>query len=73
MNLEGLIDTSVKTATTGYMQRRLMKALETLKVEHDRTVRNSRDDIIQFLYGADDFDACYLMRISLEFAQKSWE
>ena len=25
---EGLVDTAVKTAETGYMQRRLMKALE---------------------------------------------
>ena len=49
-----------------------MKALETLKVEHDGTVRNSRDDIVQFVYGADDFDACYLMRISLDFAQRPW-
>ena len=64
---EGLIDTSVKTATTGYMQRRLMKALETLKVEYDRTVRNSRDDIIQFVYGADDYDACFLLRVDINF------
>jgi DNA-directed RNA polymerase II subunit RPB1 len=69
---EGLIDTSVKTATTGYMQRRLMKALETLKVEEDRTVRNSRNDIVQFVYGADDFDSCYLMRIDMSFARRSW-
>ena len=67
---EGLIDTSVKTATTGYMQRRLMKALETLKVEYDRTVRNSRDDIVQFVYGADDYDASFLVRVSLEFILK---
>ena len=32
---EGLIDTAVKTAETGYMQRRLMKALEDLTVSYD--------------------------------------
>lgn len=32
---EGLIDTAVKTAETGYMQRRLMKALEDLSVHYD--------------------------------------
>jgi DNA-directed RNA polymerase beta' subunit len=36
---EGLIDTSVKTAETGYMQRRLMKSLEDLKVGYDYSVR----------------------------------
>ena len=45
---EGLVDTAVKTAETGYMQRRLMKALEDLSVMNDNTVRNSRKEIIQF-------------------------
>ncbi len=30
---EGLVDTAVKTAETGYMSRRLMKALEDLSVQ----------------------------------------
>src|SRR4051794_8909573 len=38
---EGLVDTAVKTAETGYMQRRLMKALEDLSVQYDDTVRTS--------------------------------
>ncbi len=38
---EGLVDTAVKTAETGYMQRRLMKALEDLSVQYDMTVRDS--------------------------------
>ena len=67
---EGLIDTSVKTATTGYMQRRLMKALETIKIEYDRTVRNSRNDLVQFAHGADDFDAAFLVRIQIDFILK---
>lgn len=52
----GLIDTAVKTSQTGYIQRRLIKGLEDLKVEYDMTVRNSRGKIIQFLYGDDGFD-----------------
>ena len=59
---EGLIDTAVKTANTGYLQRRLMKAMETLTVCYDRTVRNARQNIVQFLYGADSYDATYLVR-----------
>ena len=38
---EGLVDTAVKTAETGYIARRLMKALEDLAVHYDFTVRNS--------------------------------
>ncbi|KAL6060056.1 DNA-directed RNA polymerase subunit [Balamuthia mandrillaris] len=53
---EGLVDTAVKTAETGYMQRRLMKALEDLSVQYDDTVRNSMGDIVQFVYGDDGLD-----------------
>ncbi len=50
---EGLIDTAVKTAETGYIQRRLVKALEDVMVNYDGTVRTSNKQIIQFLYGED--------------------
>ena len=43
---EGLIDTAVKTADTGYIQRRLIKALEDVQVKYDGTVRTSRDNVI---------------------------
>lgn len=45
------------TSQTGYIQRRLIKGLEDLKVEYDMTVRNSKGKIIQFKYGEDGFDA----------------
>lgn len=53
---EGLVDTAVKTAETGYMSRRLMKSLEDLSVQYDDTVRNSSNTIVQFQYGADKLD-----------------
>lgn len=53
----GLIDTAVKTSQTGYIQRRLIKGLEDIKVEYDMTVRNSVGKIIQFTYGDDNFDS----------------
>lgn len=53
---EGLIDTAVKTAETGYIQRRLVKALEDSAAHYDGTVRNSLGDIIQFVYGEDGLD-----------------
>lgn len=53
---EGLIDTAIKTAQTGYTERKLMKCLENISVHSDGTVRD-RDQIIQFQYGDDGFDA----------------
>jgi DNA-directed RNA polymerase subunit A' len=53
---EGLVDTAVRTQTSGYMQRRLINALEYLKVEHDGTVRDSQGDIVEFRYGEDGID-----------------
>jgi DNA-directed RNA polymerase subunit A' len=53
---EGLVDTAVRTQQSGYMQRRLINALEHLRVEYDGTVRNSVGDIVQFRYGEDGVD-----------------
>ena len=63
---EGLIDTAVKTAETGYIQRRLVKALEDVVAAYDGTVRNSRGDIAQFLYGEDKLDGASLEKQRLE-------
>ena len=48
---EGLIDTAIKTATTGYIQRRLVKALEDLSVKYDGTIRAANGQVIQYVYG----------------------
>jgi DNA-directed RNA polymerase III subunit RPC1 len=68
---EGLVDTAVKTAETGYMQRRLVKCLEVrgtreckggigglqdLCAAYDGTVRTSVGDIVEFTYGEDGLD-----------------
>ena len=50
---EGLIDTAVKTSTTGYLQRRLVKSMESVMVQYDSTVRNSQGNVVQFLFGED--------------------
>jgi|GEM_PF-2569094 len=57
---EGLIDTAVKTCETGYLQRRLCKAMEDLGVQYDGTVRNSFGSVILFASGEDGFDGSYL-------------
>ena len=53
---EGLVDTAVRTQQSGYMQRRLVNAMEHLRVEYDLTVRDPGGNIIQFLYGEDGID-----------------
>jgi DNA-directed RNA polymerase beta' subunit len=44
------------TSTTGYIQRRLIKGMEDLKIEYDMTVRNNMNKIVQFEYGDDSFE-----------------
>lgn len=53
---EGLVDTAVRTSRSGYMQRRLISALEDLKLTSDGTVRNTIGTVIQFKYGEDGVD-----------------
>jgi len=52
----GLIDTAVKTSTTGYIQRRLIKGMEDLMVNYDMTIRSNKGKIVQFSYGDDSID-----------------
>lgn len=54
---EGLIDTAVKTADSGYMQRQLVKTMEDLMTYHDGTVRDAGGLIVQFAYGDDGTSA----------------
>ena len=55
---ESLVDTAVRTSKSGYMQRRLINAMDDLKVSEDEngSVRNTADRIIQFEYGEDGID-----------------
>lgn len=55
-----------QTINRGYIQRRLVKALEDVSVKYDNTVRNSRGLIIQFLYGEDAIDATYMENLHLK-------
>ncbi len=53
---EGLMDKSLRTRKSGYMQRRLVNALQDLKVFEDRSVRNAYNQIVQFTAGEDGVD-----------------
>ena len=52
----GVISTSIKTAETGYLQRKLMKRLEDIVSNYDGTVRGGGGIIIQYIYGGDGYD-----------------
>jgi len=56
---EALVNTAIRTARSGYMQRRLINALQDLVVFDDMTVRNADMSIIQFIYGGDGKDPMY--------------
>ncbi|QYZ78827.1 DNA-directed RNA polymerase subunit A' [Methanofollis formosanus] len=53
---EGLVDTAVRTSQSGYLQRRMINALQDLKVEYDRSVRTTGGRILQFKFGEDGTD-----------------
>lgn len=62
---EGLVDTAVRTSESGYMHRKLMKGMESARVAYDGTVRNSQQEVVQYVYGGDGFDAARLVKSSL--------
>jgi DNA-directed RNA polymerase II subunit RPB1 len=70
---EGLIDTAVKTADTGYIQRQLIKSMEDLIVQHDGTVRDANNNIVQFHYGEDGINATKIETQSLPIGKLSQE
>jgi DNA-directed RNA polymerase II subunit RPB1 len=70
---EGLIDTAVKTSETGYIQRKLIKAMEDLKTHYDYSVRNASGSIIQFSYGEDGMDYCKIENQVCDLLKKKYE
>lgn len=68
---EGLIDTAVKTADTGYIQRQLIKSMEDLTVQHDGTVRDANNNIIQYHYGEDGVNPTKIETQSLSIGKLS--
>lgn len=62
----GLIDTAVKTSTTGYIQRRLIKGMEDIQVMYDYTIRNNKNKVIQFSYGGTNWDTTLIESMQFE-------
>jgi len=63
---EGLIDTAIKTADSGYINRRLIKCMEDVAVHYDGTIRNGNNVIVQYVYGDSHLDQVKQKRIKLD-------
>lgn len=57
---DALMDTALRTPRSGYLYRRLANALQDIRVEYDKTVRDGSGRIIQFKYGEDGKDVSAL-------------
>ncbi len=53
---EGIIDGAIKTAETGYAQRRLVKSMEDIMIKYDYSVRTANDTLLQLVYGDNGSD-----------------
>ena len=67
----GLIDTAIKTSTTGYIQRKLIKALEDVSVKYDGTVRTSNNIMLQYIYGGNGINQLIQTEVRLDLAEYS--
>jgi len=60
---EGVCDTAMGTAKSGYMQRRIIKLTEDIKIQYDGTVRDQTGKIYQLSYGDDGFDPTHTVKV----------
>lgn len=61
---EGITDTAMGTATSGYMQRRIVKLTEDIKVQYDGTVRDASKRIYQLSYGDNGIDPTMTTKVN---------
>lgn len=59
---DGMIKTAMETATSGYIQRSIIKMNEDLKIEYDGTVRDAKKNIYQFIFGNHGFDTSLITK-----------
>jgi len=57
---DALMDTALRTPKSGYLYRRLANAFQDLRVEYDKTIRDSNNNIIEFAFGDDGIDVSKL-------------
>jgi len=60
---EGICDTAMGTAKSGYIQRRIIKVCEDISIKYDGSVRDTTGKIYQMAYGDNGFDPCYTVKV----------
>jgi len=68
---EGIIDGAIKTADTGYAQRRLIKCMEDHMIKYDCTVRTANEGLIQLVYGDSGSDTTKQYDYNVDMAKMS--
>lgn len=66
---EGLVDQAIKTADSGYIQRKLVKSMENLMIKYDGTLRTASNNIIQFVYGDTGADTTKQYECNMKFIE----
>jgi DNA-directed RNA polymerase II subunit RPB1 len=59
---EGLLDTALKTADTGTMQRKMIKAFENIIIAYDGSVRNTNGTLFSPMYNS-GYDVAEMMSV----------
>jgi len=65
---EGIIEQAIKTADTGYMQRKLIKTMEDVMIKYDYTVRTANETMLQLVYGDSGSDTTKQYQYDVELA-----
>jgi DNA-directed RNA polymerase beta' subunit len=60
---EGICDTAMGTAKSGYIQRRIIKVCEDIQVKYDGSVRDTTGNVYQMTYGDNGFDPCETVKV----------
>ena len=60
---EGICDTAMGTARSGYNQRRIIKVCEDMSVKYDGSVRDCCNSVYQWAYGEDGLDPKKLVKV----------
>ena len=66
-----LITQAIKTADTGYVQRKLVKSAEDFLIKYDYYVRNSSESVLQFVYGDSGIDTTKQYKYEFELINKN--
>ena len=60
---EGVSDTAMGTATSGYIQRRIIKLTEDMRIQYDGTVRDVTGRLYQMAYDDTGFDPIHTVNV----------